>query len=73
MSKVVSRIVCHGYRKVMGSNFPVESWVEKEPGHRYFVVVVQNCNGVPDLTKRFATKKAALAELDFLAGVGIDR
>ena len=71
MSKVVSRIVCHGYRKVMGSNFPVESWVEKVPmvpgAHGGdWLVTVRCCNGLAEGARRFRTKREAMAFLDRL-------
>ena len=72
VSKVVSRIVCHGYRTVMGTDFPVESYLEKSPRKPGelpggpWLVTIRLCNGTAEGGRRFRTKREAMAFLDRL-------
>lgn len=51
-----------GYRKIMGTDWGIENYVDKR-GPREWAYVRGLCNGVPDSTKIFRTKKAAVAAL----------
>lgn len=51
-----------GRRTILGTDWAVENFVERrqEFGKVYWLAVFGLCNGVPDRSERFATKKAAL-------------
>lgn len=59
---------CHEHRKrlIMGTEFPIETFVTFEPCERYgyrtkpWIVTVELCNGVPTKSVRFKTKKDAM-------------
>lgn len=62
-------IACHkhGTRLIYGTEWPIETFVEREPSQWYgfrtrpWKVVVKLCDGVPEKTVRFKTKKDAMA------------
>lgn len=58
----------HEARTIMGTNWPVESFVTREEhfGKPYWLLTKYLCNGVPQDAKRFNTRKAALEELHSL-------
>ena len=58
-------IACHehGKRLIMGTEFPIETFITFEPWERYgyrtkpWKITVGLCNGVPEKNIRFKTKK----------------
>ncbi len=64
------RTVTHGTRTVMGTEFPVESILEKSPRKPGglpggpWLVTIRLCNGVSEGKRRFRTKREAMAFLD---------
>ena len=66
------RTVIHGTRTIQGTDFPVESFLVKSPRKPGglpggpWLVTIRLCNGVPEGTRRFKTKREAMAFLDRL-------
>ena len=66
------RTVIHGTRTIMGTEFPVESILEKSPRKPGglpggpWLVTIRLCNGVSEGARRFRTKREAMAFLDRL-------
>ena len=63
------RTVIHGTRTIRGTDFPVESYLEKDPmvpgvHGGDWLVTVRCCNGLAEGTRRFRTKREAMAFLD---------
>ena len=59
---------CHEHRKrlIMGTEFPIETFITFEPWERCgyrtkpWKITVELCNGVPEKSVRFKTKKDAM-------------
>ena len=71
------RIVTHGTRTVMGTEFPVESILVKSPRKPGglpggpWLVTIRLCNGVPEGARRFKTKREAMEFMDRMEGGGV--
>ena len=69
MKKII-KCVDHGTRLIYGTEFPVESYLAKEPRKPGslpggdWLVTLRACNGTAEGAKRFKTKKAAIAYLE---------
>ena len=66
------RTVIHGTRTIMGTESPVESILEKSPRKPgglpggQWLVTIRLCNGTAEGSRRFRTKREAMAFLDRL-------
>ena len=65
------RTVIHGTRNIRGTDFPVESFLEKDPmvpgvHGGDWLVTVRCCNDLAEGARRFRTKREAMAFLDRL-------
>ena len=54
--------VTHGSRTIMGTEWPVYSFVEKLEDHNW-LAVYNLCNGVPSGSKKFCTMHAAIVAI----------
>lgn len=54
-----------GTRTIANTEFPVLDAVERvgEPRVKYWLVIYGLCNGIPQSSRRFTTRREALAEL----------
>lgn len=70
------RTVTHGIRTIRGTDFPVESYLEKDPmvpgvhGGNW-LVTVRCCNDLAEGTRRFKTKREAMEFMDWMEGGGV--
>ena len=59
--------ICTGTRKILNTDWPIETVakrLQEEGKAPYWLVTYNVCNGIPDGSKRFATRTEALAELE---------
>ena len=65
------RTVIHGTRTIQGTDFPVESFLEKDPmvpgvHGGDWLVTIRCCNDLAEGSRRFRTNREAMAFLDRL-------
>ena len=65
MTKIEIARIEHGYQTIMGTNWPIESFVTRHAPKRW-VLTARLCNGIPDYSETYTTKREALKALEMV-------